>query len=100
MTNRTVRKKRIRSKIDGGKNKPRVCIYKSSKNIYLQAIDDSTGKTLASSSTLKDKDLAKELASQLKILKIKQVVFDRGGYQYHGQVKKIAEDLRNMGLEF
>lgn len=97
---RLVRKKRI--KIKGSANCPRVAIFRSNKNLFLQAIDDEKNLTMASSSTLKQKEenLAAELAKELQEKKIKKVVFDRAGYQYHGKIKKIAEDLRKAGLEF
>lgn len=78
-----------------------MAIFRSNKNLYLQAIDDQKGVTLASSSTIKNKEaLSTVLAEELKQKKIKKIVFDRGGYKYHGKVKKIAEDLRKAGLEF
>ena len=97
---RILRKKRIRVK--GSVVIPRVVVYRSNKNLFLQAIDDEKGITLASSSTLKEtqQKLAEFLAKNLKSKKIKKIVFDRAGYKYHGKVKKIADDLRVSGLEF
>ena len=100
MIKRIKRHQRIRRKISGSASRPRVSIFRSLKHLYLQAIDDQKGQTIASASSLKNKDLAEELARQLKSKKIKQIVFDRAGYQYHGKIKKIAEDLRQAGLEF
>lgn len=101
MTNRLKRHKRIRAKIFGTAKRPRVAVFRSNKNLYLQAIDDEKKTTLASASTLKDKEeVAAKFAKALKNQKIQKVVFDRGGYQYHGKIKKIAEDLRKEGLEF
>lgn len=97
----TRRKRRVRAKISGTAAIPRVAIFRSNKFIYLQAIDDKKGQTLAAASTLKDKEkMTKNFVEKLNKKKIKKVVFDRAGYQYHGQVKMIAEDLRKKGLEF
>jgi len=101
MISREKRHQRIRAKISGTAERPRIVVFRSNKYLYLQAIDDQKQKTLASASTLKDKDeVAAKLAKALTDQKIKKVVFDRAGYQYHGQIKKIAEDLRKEGLEF
>lgn len=101
MAERILRRKRIRAKIFGTVNRPRVVVFRSNKNLYLQAIDDQKSVTLASVSTLKDKEnLAENFVKLLKDKNIKEIVFDRAGYQYHGKIKKIAEDLRNLGLEF
>jgi large subunit ribosomal protein L18 len=97
---RLKRKLRIRSKISGTKTRPRVAVFRSNKYLYLQAIDDEKKVTLAAASSLKDKNPAGKLAKALLDGKIKKIVFDRGGYQYHGQVKKIADELRKEGLEF
>lgn len=95
------RKKRIRAKISGTGSRPRIAVYRSNRYLSLQAIDDEKGITLASASTRKDKDdFVKIFAKSLQAKKIKNVVFDRAGYKYHGKVKKIAEDLRSLGLEF
>ena len=106
---RTTRRKRIRAKISGTKEMPRLSVFKSNKYIYAQLIDDSSGSTLASSTgkTLKAKtktDQAKQVGSDLAkkalAIKIKKVVFDRGGYIYTGRVKALAEEARSAGLEF
>lgn len=105
------RHKRVRAKISGTKDRPRLCIFKSNKHIYAQLIDDEKNKTLATVGDLKIKkgkklkvDIAKEvgklIAEQAKTLKIEKVVFDRGGYQYHGRVKALAEGAREGGLKF
>ena len=109
---RARRHARVRRKISGTPERPRLCVYRSNKNIYVQVIDDVAGKTLVSASTL-DKDVKtkyanKEAAKELGTLiakkatakKIKSVVFDRGGYIYHGVVKELAEAAREGGLEF
>jgi len=100
MIGRERRKLRVRSKIKGTAQRPRVSIFRSNRHVYLQAIDDQKKITIASASDLKDKDLALRLAKELIDKKIKKVVFDRSGYQYHGNIEKIAQGLRKAGLEF
>jgi len=103
-TLRDRRRTRIRSKVTGTKDRPRLSVFRSNKHIYAQLIDDVKGETLAAAlggagvpaATEVGKDLAKE---SLK-LGIKKVVFDRGGYKYHGRVKALAEGARKGGLEF
>jgi len=106
---------RVRKKIFGTSDRPRLCVFRSAKHIYAQIIDDTKGTTLVAASTL-DKALEGKLASTgnkaaarevgkligSKALEkgIKQVVFDRGGYLYHGRVKELAEGAREAGLEF
>jgi large subunit ribosomal protein L18 len=107
---RTVRHTRVRSKISGSALKPRLAVFRANANIYAQLIDDASGKTLVSASTLELKTKAKksELALEVgKLLakkageqKITEVVFDRGGYKYHGRVKALAEGAREGGLKF
>ena len=109
---RTRRHIRVRTKISGTAERPRLCIYKSNANLYVQVIDDVAGKTLVSTSTLdkeiKTKHANKEAAKELGTLiakkaadkKIETVVFDRGGYIYHGVVKELAESAREGGLKF
>ena len=105
------RHKKIRAKIRGVSSLPRLCVFKSTKHIYAQLIDDDKGKTLLSTSDLelkKDKrkkiDTAKEvgklIAKKAQELKIETVVFDRGGYRYHGRIKAVAEGAREGGLKF
>ncbi len=111
---RKKRHKRIRSEIRGTKSKPRLNVYRSSKHIYGQLVDDTTGNVLASA---KDKDIEKEIKEDNRKVKlafetgkllgkkakkegIKKAVFDRGGYKYHGRVKALAEGAREAGLEF
>jgi len=103
---------RVRKKISGTAECPRLCVYRSNSNIYAQIIDDVAGNTLVSASTLdkevKTKHANKEAAKEVGTLiakkaaekKIKTVVFDRGGYIYHGVVKELAEAAREAGLEF
>lgn len=105
------RHQRVRSKISGTPTCPRVSIFRSNKFIYASLIDDEARKTLASSSSAKlsldnpsNVDAAKkvglDLAKKAKDLKLSNVVFDRSGYLYHGQVKAVAEGLREGGLIF
>ena len=109
---RTRRHARVRAKISGTAECPRLAVAKSNKNIIAQIIDDEAGKTLVYVSTL-DKDIktkaankeaAKEVgtavAKKAIAMKIKTVVFDRGGYIYHGVVKELADAAREAGLEF
>lgn len=107
-------KRRIRKKIFGTPEKPRMCVFRSNKHIYVQFIDDIRGRTLASASSLykeiyEKKDLTKteqaKLVGQLAAKKaleagITKVVFDRNGYLYHGRVKALAEAARESGLKF
>ena len=106
------RHKRVRTKISGTSECPRLCVYRSNSNIYAQVIDDSKGITLVSASTLdkevKTKKSNKEAAKEVGTLvakralekKIENVVYDRGGYIYHGIVKELAEAAREAGLKF
>lgn len=109
---RARRHARVRNKISGTAERPRLCVFRSNTNIYAQIIDDVAGNTLVQASTL-DKEIEikhanKEAAKELGTLiakraadkKIKTVVFDRGGYIYHGVVKELAEAAREGGLEF
>ncbi len=107
---RIARHKRARAKVSGISNKPRISVFISNKHLYVQAIDDKKGVTIASISdmNLKEKDkkinLSKKmgltLAGDLKKKNIQKVVFDRGGYKYHGRVENIAEGLREGGIKF
>jgi large subunit ribosomal protein L18 len=109
-------KRRIRKKISGTLETPRLTIYRSLGNIYGQLIDDSTGRTLASASSLSKDELEELKAAKGKIAKSKmvgklvakkaleknitKVVFDRNGYRYHGRVKAFADGVREGGLKF
>ena len=109
---RTRRHIRVRRKIKGTAECPRLCIYRSNTNLYVQVIDDVAGNTLVSASTLdkeiKTKRANKEAAKELGALiakkaldkNIETVVYDRGGYIYHGVVKELAEAARVAGLKF
>lgn len=112
---RKIRHSRIREKIKGNTEKPRVSYYRSLKHIYIQVIDDTKGETLLSLSTL-SKDiknliegksqkeihsiLGQKFAELLLDKGIKKIVFDRGGYLYHGNLKLLCEEMRKMGIEF
>lgn len=107
------RKKRVRAKISGTPQRPRLSVYKSNTNIYAQLIDDVNGVTLASANSLQ-KDVAETEHANVETAKkvgaaigkraleagIEEVVFDRNGYLYHGKVKALAEAAREAGLKF
>ena len=109
---RLKRHKRVRSKISGTAERPRLAVYRSNKNISAQIIDDTKGITLVSASTLEagfegigsNKEAAKKvglaLAEKALAKGIETVVFDRGGYIYHGRVSELAEGAREGGLKF
>ena len=109
---RLQRHKRVRAKINGTADRPRLDVFRSAKNIYAQVIDDVNGVTLVSASTL-DKEfegatgnkeaarkVGKLVAERAKAKGVDTVVFDRGGYIYHGRVAELAEGAREGGLEF
>ena len=110
---RLERHKRVRAKVSGTKEIPRLNVFRSAKHISVQIIDDVTGTTLVSASSM-DKDLkitnggnieaakkvGAEVAKRAKKAKITKVVFDRGGYLYHGRVAALADAARENGLEF
>jgi len=107
---RLKRKKRIRKKVTGTPERPRLSVFRSAKHIYAQVIDDTTGKTLASASTKTKgfdtegqktdaaKAVGKAVAEACKSQNIEAVVFDRNGYIYHGRVKALADGAREAGL--
>lgn len=108
---RLKRRKRIRSKISGTAERPRLSIFRSNKNIYAQLIDDVAGVTLASASTLDENvsdatkveqaaAVGKAIAEAAKAKNISTVVFDRSGYLYHGRVQALADAARENGLDF
>ena len=110
---RKVRHARIRENLSGTSERPRLCVFRSNANIEAQIIDDVKGVTLVSATTL-EKDLkiknggniegaklvGADIAKKAKEAKISKVVFDRGGYQYHGRVEALADAARENGLEF
>jgi large subunit ribosomal protein L18 len=100
---------RIRAKLAGTAERPRLNVYRSLNNIYVQVIDDQQGVTLVSASTIKMKsggnvaaarEIGKAVAEAAVAKGIKRVVFDRGGYLYHGRIKALADAAREAGLEF
>jgi len=115
---RITRHKRVRAKIEGSEKTPRLCVFRSLNHIYAQVINDESGKTLMSASCkeisskgkagkegysgkiLKAFEVGKLIAKKALEKKIEKVVFDRGGYQYHGRVKALAEGAREGGLKF
>jgi large subunit ribosomal protein L18 len=106
------RAQRVRRRLKKYSNgRPRLSVFRSSKNIYVQIIDDATGTTLASASTIEDKKakgsnldaatrIGKLIAERAKKAKIEDVIFDRGPYLYHGRVKALADAAREAGLKF
>jgi len=113
LTGRERRKLRVRKKVFGTAERPRLNVFRSAKHIYAQVIDDDKGSTIASASTLseglkkkegKKSDLAKAVgaavAQACKTASITAVVFDRNGYRYHGRVKAVADGAREAGLQF
>ena len=106
---------RVRTKVEGTPERPRLCVYRSLGHIYAQIVDDRGGRTIASASSL-DKEtrkqikgggnvaaakvVGKEIAARAKAARIDRVVFDRGGYKYHGRVKALADAAREAGLRF
>ena len=112
---REVVRRRVRSKVRGSTQRPRLCVFKSGKHIYAQVIDDKTGRTVAHASSLDQAfknggkgganrstatRVGKLVAERAKAKGIARVVFDRGGYIYHGKVKALADAAREGGLEF
>lgn len=114
MIARAKRVKRIRKKISGTSERPRLCVFKSAKHIYAQVIDDVSGTTVASMSTVNKgftegeekgkigaaKQVGALIAEKAKAAGINEVVFDRGGYIYHGRIKALSEGAREGGLKF
>ncbi len=106
---------RVRQRVEGSTERPRLCVYRSLGHIYAQLIDDRTGKTLVSASSV-DKEtkknmkgggniaaakvIGKAVAERAKAAGVLKVVFDRGGYKYHGRVKALADAAREAGLQF
>lgn len=113
---RIARHERVRNKVSGTAERPRLCVRRSLKHIYAQLVDDTTGKSLAQVTSTSKEVLAKLsdestktdastaigeiIAAKAKLQGITTVVFDRGGYLYHGRVKAVAEAARSAGLEF
>jgi large subunit ribosomal protein L18 len=113
--NRKARHERIRKKIEGTAERPRLCVRRSLNHIYAQIVDDGSGKSLVQVSSLSpdlksalegkskvetSKEIGKAVAQKAQAAGIKQVVFDRGGYLFHGRIKAVADAAREAGLEF
>ncbi len=108
VTQRRRIRRRIRSKISGTPERPRLSVFRSNKHIYAQLIDDLAGTTLAAASTRESgeegigvesaKSVGKRIAERAKEAGVERAVFDRGGYRYHGNVKALAEGAREAGL--
>jgi len=112
---RTKRHQRVRLNVSGTPERPRLCVFRSLNHIYAQVIDDTRGNTLAAASSL-DTEVKEQAKKKTKVVEaelvgalvgkrakeggIKEVVFDRGGYQYHGRIKALAEAARKAGLKF
>ena len=107
------RHRRVRKKVTGTAERPRLAVFRSSKHIYVQAIDDLAGRTIASASTMEAdvrggatatveaaKQIGTLVGERVKAAGVTTVVFDRGGYLYHGRVKALADAAREAGLEF
>jgi len=105
------RHRRVRKKVSGTSERPRLAVFRSSKHIYAQAIDDVAGRTIVSASTVESDarggrtatvdaahDVGKRLAERAKAAGISTVVFDRGGFKYHGRVAAVADGAREAGL--
>jgi large subunit ribosomal protein L18 len=114
-SSRLKRKKRIRKKLSGSPERPRLTVFRSDKHIYAQIIDDTVGATLATASTLSSeykqqdplkgkveaaKRVGELIAREAKVQGITKVVFDRSGYIYHGRVRALADAARQAGLDF
>jgi large subunit ribosomal protein L18 len=110
---RQKRHERIRLRLSGSPERPRLAVFRSLNNIYAQVIDDTTGKTLAAASSLEKelktagqkktdeaKTVGRLIAERARSAGIEQVVFDRAGFRYHGRIKSLADAAREAGLEF
>ncbi len=112
---RIIRQGRVRRKVRGSQERPRLCVFRSQRHIYVQVINDEEGKTLAAASTLSkdlkgqlkstnDKEAAKAvgkmIAEKAKAAGVEKVVFDRNGFLYHGRLKALADAAREAGLNF
>lgn len=115
LTRRDRRHRRVRKRVHGTADRPRLCVFRSLRRIYTQIIDDEEGRTLVAASSLDPdlkakgnsqankttaKEVGKILGERAKAAGITRVVFDRGGYLYHGRIQAVAEGAREAGLEF
>ncbi|HET7481352.1 MAG TPA: 50S ribosomal protein L18 [Actinomycetota bacterium] len=104
------RHRRVRKKVIGTPERPRLAVFRSNRHIYAQIIDDFAGKTLVAASSIKEtngedpkaraKKVGAEIASKAKAAGVERVVFDRGGFMYHGRIQALADGAREGGLEF
>ncbi|HEV2096260.1 MAG: 50S ribosomal protein L18 [Chthoniobacterales bacterium] len=107
--------KRIRKRVSGTAERPRLCVHFSGKHVYAQVVDDETGRTVAAAATTEDglvgkgkaaanrataEKIGKAIAERLLATKVDKVIFDRGGFLYHGKVKALADAAREGGLKF
>ncbi|MDA8329684.1 MAG: 50S ribosomal protein L18 [Candidatus Dormibacteraeota bacterium] len=111
-TARRHRHRRVRRRLQGTSERPRLCVYRSLRHLYAQVVDDTTGRTLVAASTVEDQLGAKgsnrasatavgtAIAERAVAAGVNRVVFDRGGYLYHGRVQALADAARGAGLEF
>ncbi len=108
-TARLLRAARVRKKVRGTDERPRLCVNRTNRYLYVQVVSDQSGRTLASASTLKGEagctkaaavELGKEIAEKCKQISIQNVVFDRNGFKYHGRLRAMAESAREAGLAF
>ncbi len=108
---RLKRRRRVRAKITGSAERPRISVFRSNRGVFAQVIDDASGRTLAAVNWTEDdlkslprmeqaRKAGERLAERAKAAGVESVVFDRGGYQYHGRVKALAEAAREAGLKF
>jgi large subunit ribosomal protein L18 len=107
---RLKRHRRVRVSVSGSSARPRLAVYRSLNHLYAQVIDDGSSKTVAAASTVELKakgngmaeaaQVGKQIAEKAKAAGINQVVFDRGGFLYHGRIKALADAAREAGLEF
>jgi large subunit ribosomal protein L18 len=108
--NRLRRHKRVRVRVDGTQERPRLAVFRSLNHLYAQVIDDGLGRTVAAASTVEMKskgngvaqaaEVGKAIAAKAKAAGVNTVVFDRGGFLYHGRIKALADAAREAGLEF
>ena len=109
-TNRSKRHRRVRVHVSGTQERPRLSVFRSLNHVYAQLIDDGASRTLAAASTVELKaegngmaeaaQVGKAIAAKAKAAGVSSVVFDRGGFLYHGRIKALADDAREAGLEF
>ncbi len=108
---RLKRHKRIRAKIIGTADRPRLCVFRSARHIYAQLVNDQSGKTIAAVGDFefkknqgkksdKAREVGKLIAKKAKNLKVEKVIFDKGSFKYHGRVKAVADGAREEGLKF